>query len=205
MEGPGGYQFVGRTVQVWSGWQQRGSFEPGSPWLLRFFDRISWYPVSADELLEMREASRAGELELDIAHGEFALADYQRFLADNAEDIASFRAKQTGAFDAERQAWAAAGEFDPRPEPVVAPANPVQAPPGGHVVEAPFAATVWRVDVQPGDRVGAAQALVTLEAMKTEAMVPAPADGEVIEVLVSPGDEVAPGTPLVVLGGRRIA
>jgi urea carboxylase len=205
MEGPGGYQFVGRTVQVWSGWQQRGSFEPGSPWLLRFFDRISWYPVSADELLEMREASRAGELELDISQGEFALADYQSFLADNAGDIASFRAKQTAAFDAERQAWAAAGEFDPRPEPVVAPANPVQAPPGGHVVEAPFAATVWRVDVQPGDRVGAAQALVTLEAMKTEAMVPAPADGEVIEVLVSPGDEVAPGTPLVVLGGRQIA
>jgi urea carboxylase len=203
MEGPGGYQFVGRTVQVWSGWQQRGSFEPGSPWLLRFFDRISWYPVSADDLLEMREASRAGELELDIAHGEFTLADYQRFLADNAENIASFRTKQTAAFDAERQAWAAAGEFDPRPEPVVAPANPVQAPPGGHVVEAPFAATVWRVDVQPGDRVDSAQPLVTLEAMKTEAMIPAPADSEVIEVLVSPGDEVAPGTPLVVLGGSQ--
>jgi urea carboxylase len=36
--------------------------------------------------------------------------------------------------------------------------------------------------------------------MKTEAMVPSPADGEVLEVLVSPGAEVAPGTPLVVLG-----
>jgi urea carboxylase len=199
MEGPGGYQFVGRTVQVWSGWQQRGSFEPGSPWLLRFFDRISWYPVSADELLEMRETSRAGELELDIRHGEFALAGYQRFLADNAEDIASFRAKQTAAFDAERRAWAAAGEFDPKPEPVVVPATPVQAPPGGHVVEAPFAATVWRVDAQPGDRIGSAQALVTLEAMKTETVIPSPADGEVLEVLVSPGDEVAPGTPLAVL------
>ncbi|MDT7726765.1 MAG: urea carboxylase [Actinomycetota bacterium] len=200
MEGPGGYQFVGRTVQVWSGWQQRGSFEPGSPWLLRFFDRISWYPVSAGELLEMREASTAGELELDITDGEFALADYQRFLADNAEDIAAFRATQTSAFSAERDAWAAAGEFDPKPEPVVASAKPVQAPPGGHVVEAPFAATVWRVDVQPGDRVSRAQPLVTLEAMKTEAMVPSPADGEILEVLVSPGAEVAPGTPLVVLG-----
>ena len=40
MEGPGGYQFVGRTVQVWS---QPGRDE--QPWLLRFFDRITWYPV----------------------------------------------------------------------------------------------------------------------------------------------------------------
>ncbi|MFE0026221.1 urea carboxylase [Amycolatopsis sp. NPDC059021] len=201
MEGPGGYQFVGRTVQVWSGWHQRGSFAPGSPWLLRFFDRISWYPVSAEELLELRARNAAGQLELDIADGEFALAGYQRFLADNAASIAEFRARQSAAFEAERRAWAAAGEFDPKPEPepaTLAPAR-VQAPPGGHVVEAPFAATVWRVDVRPGDRVGGAQPLVTLEAMKTEARIPAPSDGKVVEVLVSPGDQVVPGTPLVVL------
>jgi urea carboxylase len=35
-------------------------------------------------------------------------------------------------------------------------------------------------------------------------MIPAPADGEVLDVLVSPGDEVAPGTPLVVLAGRQV-
>ena len=51
-----------------------------------------------------------------------------------------------------------------------------------------------------GERVENAQSLVTLEAMKTEARIPAPAGGEVVEVLVSPGDQVAPGTPLVVLG-----
>src|SRR4029453_16025656 len=39
MEGPGGYQFVGRTTQVWSRFRQSGPFEPGSPWLLRHFDR----------------------------------------------------------------------------------------------------------------------------------------------------------------------
>ncbi|MEV0072153.1 MULTISPECIES: urea carboxylase [unclassified Amycolatopsis] len=200
MEGPGGYQFVGRTVQVWSGWHQRGAFEPGSPWLLRFFDRISWYPVSADELLDLRARGSAGQLELDITDGEFRLADYQRFLADNAESIAGFRATQSAAFEAERRAWAAAGEFDPKPEPVTRPPARVQAPPGGHVVEAPFAATVWRVDVEPGTRVDHRQSLVTLEAMKTEARIPAPADGKVLEVLVSPGDQVAPGTPLVVLG-----
>ncbi|MFI5611903.1 urea carboxylase [Amycolatopsis sp. NPDC051903] len=199
MEGPGGYQFVGRTVQVWSGWHQRGAFEPGSPWLLRFFDRISWYPVSAEELLDLRAQGSAGQLELDITDGEFRLADHQRFLADNAESIADFRAGQAAAFEAERRAWAAAGEFDPKPEPVSRPPARVQAPPGGHVVEAPFAATVWRVDVEAGTRVQSAQSLVTLEAMKMESRIPAPAGGEVLEVLVSPGDQVAPGTPLVVL------
>ncbi|HKN52533.1 MAG TPA: 5-oxoprolinase/urea amidolyase family protein, partial [Amycolatopsis sp.] len=196
MEGPGGYQFVGRTVQVWNSW--RGA---DSPWLLKFFDRISWYPVSAEELLELRAKSSAGQLELDITDGEFKLASYQRFLAENAESIAEFRATQSAAFEAERRAWAAAGEFDPKPEPEVAQVPPVrvQAPPGGHVVEAPFAATVWRVDVRPGDRVEGAQSLVTLEAMKTEARIPAPTEGEVLQVLVSPGDQVAPGTPLVVL------
>ncbi|ONI88590.1 urea carboxylase [Actinosynnema sp. ALI-1.44] len=202
MEGPGGYQFVGRTVQVWSGWQQRGSFEPGSPWLLRFFDRISWYPVSAEELLDLRAATTAGQLELDITDGRFALADYERFLADNAESIAEFRSRQSVAFEAERQAWAAAGEFDPKPEPepVIADTAKVTAPPGGRVVEAPFAATVWRVDVRPGDQVDKGQPLVALEAMKTETQLVAPAAGVVVELLVQPGTQVAPGTAVVVLG-----
>ncbi|UOZ02416.1 urea carboxylase [Amycolatopsis sp. WQ 127309] len=195
MEGPGGYQFVGRTVPVWNSW--RGAQQP---WLLRFFDRISWYPVSADELLDLRARSSAGQLELDVTDGSFALADYQEFLAGNASSIADFRATQTAAFEAERRAWAAAGEFDPKPEPVTRPPARVEAPPGGHVVEAPFAATVWRVDVSVGQRVEDAQPLVTLEAMKTEARIPAPAGGKVVDVLVSPGDQVAPGTPLVVLG-----
>jgi urea carboxylase len=195
MEGPGGYQFVGRTVQVWNSWHGGDR-----PWCLRFFDRISWYPVSADELLELRAQSSSGQLRLDTTDGTFKLAEYQKFLADNADGIAGFRATQAAAFEAERRAWAAAGEFDPKPEPVTRPPKRVEAPPGGHVVEAPFAATVWRVDVAAGERVEDAQSLVTLEAMKTEARIPAPAGGEVVEVLVSPGDQVAPGTPLVVLG-----
>ncbi len=54
MEGPGGYQFVGRTVQMWNRYRQTGEFRDGKQWLLRFFDQIRFYPVSADELLRMR-------------------------------------------------------------------------------------------------------------------------------------------------------
>ncbi len=54
MEGPGGYQFVGRTIQVYSRYRQTKHFAPGKPWLLRFFDQLRFYPVSPEELLATR-------------------------------------------------------------------------------------------------------------------------------------------------------
>jgi urea carboxylase len=113
MEGPGGYQFVGRTTQVWNHLHPRAadSFEPGTPWLLRCFDRISFFAVSAAELLELRAEMAAGRGQVDIATGEFALADYRRFLDENSASIAGFRRQQAVAFAAERHAWDLAGEF----------------------------------------------------------------------------------------------
>ncbi|KGM13851.1 urea carboxylase [Cellulomonas bogoriensis] len=201
MEGPGGYQFVGRTVQVWSTHAQRGPFEPGTPWLLRFFDVIKWFPVSADELTDMRADMAAGRLDVQVEDGTFALADHQRFLTDNAESIAAFRDRQAVAFGAERQAWEEAGEFEPRPEPeLTAPlGSGVDVPEGCTAVEAPFVATVFRVDVAPGDVVTEGQTLLALEAMKMEAPVVATTTGTVVEVTVTPGEQVAPGQALVVV------
>ncbi len=201
MEGPGGYQFVGRTVQVWSRFRQSGPFEEGFPWLLRHFDRIRWFPVGAEELLDMRADVAAGRLDLRIDDGEFAFADYTRFLQDNAESIADFREVQSASFTAEREAWTAAGEFDPRPEPTVVrhAAKQVAVPDGGAVVQAPFVSNVWRVDVRVGDVVAEGQALVALEAMKLETVVTAPMSGHVLDVLVDAGSQVDPGTALVVL------
>ncbi|MCG5029834.1 carboxyltransferase domain-containing protein, partial [[Ruminococcus] torques] len=53
MEGPGGYQFVGRTLQMWNRYKQVDAF-CGQPYLLRFFDQIRFYEVSAEELLTIR-------------------------------------------------------------------------------------------------------------------------------------------------------
>lgn len=201
MEGPGGYQFVGRTTQVWSGWQQRGAFETGSPWLLRFFDRIKWYPVEADELLELRADIISGRFVPRIEEGTFSLAEYEAFLTENAESIAEFRSRQQTAFGAERDAWEAAGEFT-RAEAAAAPAPPqteVTIPAGGRLVEAEFAASVWQLNVEPGDEVTAGQPLLALEAMKMESRVHAPMAGVVTEILARPGDQVEAGTALLVL------
>ncbi|MCX5266608.1 5-oxoprolinase/urea amidolyase family protein [Streptomyces sp. NBC_00199] len=201
MEGPGGYQFVGRTTQVWSPWQQRGAFAPGSPWLLRFFDRIRWYPVDADELLELRADITSGRFVPRIEEGTFSLAAYRSFLAEHADSIAAFRAGQQAAFSSERDAWEAAGEFA-RAEAATAPPAPpaeVTVPAGGRLVEAEFAASVWQVNVSPGDEVSAGQPLLALEAMKMESRVHAPVDAVVAQVLARPGDQVEAGTALVVL------
>lgn len=201
MEGPGGYQFVGRTTQVWSAWQQRGAFEPGSPWLLRFFDRIRWYPVDADELLELRADIASGRFVPRIEEGTFSLAEYQAFLAENAASIAEFRTRQQAAFAAERDAWEAAGEFtraEVAPAPAVTPAE-VAVPPGGRLIEAEFTASVWQLNVEPGDEVAAGQPLLALEAMKMESRVHAPMAGVVTRILARPGDQVEPGTALLVL------
>ncbi|MEW1831830.1 5-oxoprolinase/urea amidolyase family protein [Streptomyces sp. NPDC088196] len=201
MEGPGGYQFVGRTTQVWSGWQQRGAFEQGSPWLLRFFDRIKWYPVEPDELLELRADITSGRFVPRIEEGTFSLAEYESFLTEHADSIAEFRSRQQTAFGAERDAWEAAGEFT-RAEAAADPAPPqaeVKIPAGGRLVEAEFAASVWQLNVEPGDEVTAGQPLLALEAMKMESRVHAPMAGVVTEILARPGDQVEAGTALLVL------
>ncbi|WP_019932731.1 5-oxoprolinase/urea amidolyase family protein [Nocardia sp. BMG111209] len=108
MEGPGGYQFVGRTTQVWN---HRSPGAGEDPWLLRYFDRIRWYPVSADELLDLRADFAAGKCDLRTTDGEFRLADYRRFLTENADSIADFRTRQSEAFRTELDSWRAAGEL----------------------------------------------------------------------------------------------
>lgn len=208
MEGPGGYQFVGRTTQVWSRYADSAPFEPGSPWLLRFFDRISWYPVSPEELLDLRADMAAGRGRgVEIEDGTFSLADHELFLEENRESITAFREKQGAAFAVERQAWADAGEFD-RAEAlaaVVAPAaDEVVVPEGGSLVSAPFAASVWKVDVAEGDRVVKGQPLVSLEAMKMETVLEAPCDGVVLRVLPVAGSQVVAGEAVVVLGGADV-
>ena len=136
-----------------------------------------------------------------IEEGTFSLAEYQGFLAENAESIGEFRSRQQAAFGAERDAWEAAGEFT-RAEAAAAPAAPaaeVTVPTGGRLIEAEFAASVWQLNVEPGDEVTAGQPLLALEAMKMESRVHAPMDGVVAQILARPGDQVEAGTALVVL------
>jgi urea carboxylase len=201
MEGPGGYQFIGRTVPIWSRWHDRPPFAPGEPSLLRHFDRISWYPVSAEELLDLRADMRSGRLDLKTEEGTFSLADHEAFLAREAESINAFRRAQGVAFDAERNRWRASGEFNRASSGDIAGTDgpSITAPPGGRIVAAPLASSVWRVDTEPGATVTVGDILFTLEAMKLEITVTAPISGVIREILVRPGDQVPADRPLAIL------
>ncbi|RFA20831.1 urea carboxylase [Subtercola boreus] len=201
MEGPGGYQFVGRTVQVWNRFRRGGLFAD-NPWALKFFDRIEWYPVGADELLELRAETDAGRGDFETVEGSFAIADHQRFLSDNAESITDFRAVQARAFGEEKERWRASGEFDVRPDAKeLQPADPVILAEGAIGVSAPFTSTVWQVSVEPGQRVAAGEKLLSLEAMKMESSVLADEAGTIDEIHVRPGEQVAPGQILLSIIG----
>ncbi|MCP1420598.1 urea carboxylase [Pseudomonas laurylsulfativorans] len=199
MEGPGGYQFVGRTLQMWNRYREVAAFD-GKPWLLRFFDQIRFYPVSADELLRIRRDFPLGRFDLNIEHSQLNLVDYQAFLTREAESIGAFRAQQQGAFNAERERWIASGQahFDSEePAPEANEEAPLAS--GQQSVDSHIAGNLWQVQVEAGSRVEAGDVLVILESMKMEIPLLAPMAGVVREIRVQPGSAVRAGQRVVVL------
>ena len=197
MEGPGGYQFVGRTVPIWNRYRQTADFT--KPWLLRFFDQIKYFPVSPSELLQYREDLIYGRVKLEIEETTFSLAEYQQFLTDNADDIARFKNTQQAAFQAERNAWEAAGEFTRQSiEPEVSlPASTLDLPSNCTSINAHLTANVWQVLVKPGDVVKPGDKLVILEAMKMEMTIEAEESGSIEAIYCTPGQMVSTGQVLL--------
>jgi urea carboxylase len=200
MEGPGGYQFVGRTVQMWNRWNRTAQFE--KPWLLRFFDQVRFTPVSEAELLRLRKDFIAGRDSLRIEEGSFRLADYRAFLAENAASIAAFKTKQQAAFEAERERWKAAGQAEYISEADIAAAAPdseLDLPEGARLIPTHVPGNIWKVLVEPGQTVTAGTPLVIVESMKMEFTVAAPEDGVVLQIFCREATPVAAGQDLLVL------
>ena len=202
MEGPGGYQFVGRTCQMWNRQRQTADFTDGKPWLLRFFDQIRFYPVGEAELLEFREQFLRGRVKLTVEETTFRFAEYRAFLNENQPSIAAFKARQQAAFDAERERWAL---LPPPPDPdavagIAGSAAESDIAPGESGARANVTASVWQISVEPGAVVKAGDTLVVLESMKMEIPVVAPSAGVVKRILVRPGNLVTAGQVVVVLG-----
>ena len=199
MEGPGGYQFVGRTLPIWNRYLKTPEFE--QPWLLRFFDQIRYFEVSEEELLEMREAFPRGGLRLEIEETRFSLAGYNRFLDEHRDSIEAFQRRQRSAFEAERQRWVEAGQADyvAEPDAPSAGSDDLELAEGEQAITGHVAGSLWALEVNEGDRVEAGQALLVLESMKMEIPVTARAAGTVVRVLSREGASVTPGQALLVI------
>jgi urea carboxylase len=201
MEGPGGYQFVGRTCQMWNRFFSTPEFPGETRWLLRFFDQIRFYPVSEQELLDFRDAFPRGKARLDIEETTFRMADYRRLLDENRASIDAFKRGQQAAFEEERERWAAL-------PPVVEPEAPAgdgagaaerDVPAGATAVRAQVPGSVWQLLVALGDSVRAGDKIAVLETMKMETPVLAPVGGVVKMVACAKGELVLPGQVIVAL------
>jgi urea carboxylase len=198
MEGPGGYQLVGRTIQMWNRLRSTQSFEPGKPWLLRFFDQIQFYPVTADELLELRRDFLRGRFEADITETTFDLSEYLKFLSAIEDSTAEFRARQQAAFKAERDRWRALGLAEYVSDQESArPLSDESVPDGAETVRCNMPGSVWKVLVEPGKPIQKGDVLIIIESMKMEFTQLAPCDGVVASIHVKPGDEVHAGQLIV--------
>jgi len=203
MEGPGGYQFVGRTLQMWNRWRHGA---PGSdfeqPWLLRFFDQIKFEAVSEDALKTIRANFPHGGYALRTEEGTFSLKDYRRFLADNATSITAFKTMQQAAFEAERERWVAAGQNDFTSDDAAASAgvaDEVDLPEGGRVLATSVPGNVWKVSVSVGQQVQAGDVLLVIESMKMEFNLLAPANATVHSLMCAQGGAVSAGQNVLVL------
>jgi urea carboxylase len=201
MEGPGGYQFVGRTCQMWNTYKATDAFGADRPWLLRFFDQIRFYPVSAQELLDFRADFLQGRSHVQISEGSFRLREYRQFLADNQSSIAAHKARQQAAFEAERSRWQATGQSGFSADLPDAPDAPEyeELPADCVAVSSPVSGSVWRIAATAGQRVAAGDTLVLIESMKMEVAVTAPVDGVVRELRCGEGRPAVFGQTLVVL------
>ncbi len=200
MEGPGGYQFVGRTCQMWNRFHETREFTAGHPWLLRFFDQIRFHPVSERELLQFRADFPRGRAGLEIEPTTFRFHEYRTFLDDNAASIEAFRKKQRAAFVEERERWAS---LPPPPEESDAPTSTEGAEkewPAGFVkVPSVVTGSVWEVVAKEGARVAAGDKLVVMETMKMETPIVAPVTGTIAAVTQKPGALVTAGQTVIVI------
>ena len=201
MEGPGGYQFVGRTSQMWSRYRKNPDFEQDMPWLLRFFDQIKFYEVSESELMHMREDFKAGRLKLRIEEGVLNLKEYNEFLTENQESISAFKAVQQANFDAERRRWHEAGlaEYVSESLDAVDDGEGVEVPEGGCAVESHMPGSIWKIECASGDIVEEGATLAVIEAMKIEIPIIAPERMRVDAITIEKGQTVKTGQVLFTL------
>ena len=200
MESPGGYQLVGRTLPIWNRWNATHDFEADKPWLLRFFDQIRYYPVSAEELLQMRADFLQGKFQLNIEETTFKLKDYNQFLHQQSASINVFKTKQKAAFNAERERWIASGQANYNQEVETEQAEKTFTAPAGHsLTKSHVAGNLWQIKVAEGDLVKEGDVVVIVESMKMEIAITAQTSGKVSQILCTESNPVAAGQAILLI------
>mgnify|MGYP000843918786 CR=1 FL=1 len=199
MEGPGGYQLVGRTIQTWNPIRSTKSFKKGKPWLLNFFDQIQFYPVSAEELLQIREDFLRGRYEVEIENTVFDYGQYLRYLESIKEEEEKFKKHQVEFFNIEKQMWKDKGLDKFVSQHNEGGVGELEIPEGTIPVYSNMPGSVWKILVQVGNKVKKGDSIIIEESMKMEFPQNAPCDGTVQEIYVKETENVSSGQILVTI------
>lgn len=200
MEGPGGYQFVGRTLQVWNRHRSTDAFQVGSPWLLRFFDQIRFYPVGAEELLQYRDDFAQGRYPIRIEETEFDLGQYEQWLQSIQSESDACKMRQQHAFAAERESWKKKGLAEYVAEAAsVEIVEAEQVPVGSTLVTSAIPGSIWKILAKEGDMVEAGDSLMIAESMKMEMPIESPCKGIIRGIRVKSGEQIRAGQGLLVI------
>ncbi|KAM0428926.1 hypothetical protein ACHAPT_006726 [Fusarium lateritium] len=192
-DSPGGYQLVGRTVDIWdSGLVDK---QDSKPWLFRQFDRISFYLISEADL----DSQPKDEL-IRVSGGVLDLAEYEAWLEENKEDMAAMAARQ-------EEAIAKAPFIDELVRPYQSSSNTnghtngfLDDPSvGGERVKAMMPGRCYKVVVKTGDAVEEGDVLLCIESSKMEVEIRSPVGGKCSAVLVEMGDLVDVNDDLVII------
>lgn len=155
---PGGYQLVGRTVPIWDEFHKPGLGEK-APWMFSLLDQIRFYPVTEEQLSAAEADGTSSDL-IKISDAELDLNEYEKWLAEEEEDITAVRERRSKAMHE-------ADFFDD----LLKPYDPITMRPGlgresdepmiGERVKALLPGRCFRCAIEEGDEVQAGDPLVS--------------------------------------------
>ncbi|GKU16818.1 unnamed protein product [Fusarium langsethiae] len=191
-DSPGGYQLVGRTVEIWDSSlvDAKGSIA----WFFRRFDRISFYPVS-ERVLDHTPKSEL----VQITDGVFDLVEYEAWLEENKESISATVSQQ-------EKAISGASFLEELLLPYQANSIPSDRALGqdspdvfGERVKATMPGRCYRVMVKEGQSVEKGDTVLCVESSKMEVEVCSPISGKCLAVMVQAGDVIDVGEDLIII------
>ncbi|PNY25252.1 Urea amidolyase [Tolypocladium capitatum] len=210
-DSPGGYQLVGRTVDIWDSQAVPSDNEPPlvarnsgeaasstsvDPWMFRPLDRITFYAVKESEL----DAKPASQL-ISITDGELDLDEYEAWVDSHHEDIS--------AVAAHRERWISNAPFleelrQPyRPKPstngAISGIEKSALSMGGAKIKAMMPGRCYNFVVKEKSTVRKGDVLMWIESSKMEIEIRSPVGGECTGVLVKDGALVAAGETLITI------
>ncbi|RLV94264.1 hypothetical protein JA1_001872 [Spathaspora sp. JA1] len=198
MESPGGYQLVGRTVPIWDKLSLGQHSDEDKPWLLSIFDQVEFYPVSEEQIDEFTEEMNAGKFKVDIVDTVFNHGEYLEWVKEHSQSIEEFQKQQGGEKLEEfnRLIQVSNSELEKTDSKIEVVEKFDES---SEMIYSEYSGRFWKALVEIGVEVVANQALIVVEAMKTEMVVNAPRAGKVVKIYPRNGDMVEAGDLVVVI------